>query len=107
MTKVGPQMSTGPQHKLARAQGVEEGLTMALSILEDLAETMLERERAADPRKKSNYPRRTRIKAYQVAARRIGTQLKRQHRLLERMETADDQQHDDERLRAAVANLAL
>ncbi|MBA3676637.1 MAG: hypothetical protein H0W74_04450 [Sphingosinicella sp.] len=99
--------SAGEREKLARAQGVEEGLNGALLILNGLAEVMLERERAADPRRKSNHARRVRIRAYQVAAKRVQTLLKKQRRLLERLESAEDRQRNDERLRAAVEHLAL
>ncbi len=107
MKRPDPEAAAGGQDKLARTQGVEEGLTVALNILNGLAEVMLERERAAEPRRKANYARRVRIKAYQVAARRVQTLLKRQRRLLERLESAEDRHHNDERLRAAVEHLAL
>jgi hypothetical protein len=95
------------QEKLAREQGIEAGLAAALNILEELAEVMLERERAAPARRKANYARRTRIKAYQVAARRIETRLNRQRRLLEKQETLEDQLRAKHSLQAAVEDLAL
>ena len=95
------------QERLARAQGVEEGLATALGILADLAEVMLERERSAEPGKKANYARRTRIKAYQVAAKRLQTRLTRQRRELSKLETVDDRLWDEQVIKAAVANLAL
>ena len=107
MSRDGAATAPAAAEKLARAQGIEEGLSAALSILAELAEVMLEREREADPRKKANYARRTRIKAYQVASRRIATRLKRQHQLLARLESAEDRDAEQERLRAAVEDLAL
>jgi hypothetical protein len=80
---------------------------MASAILEELAEVMLERERSAPPARKANYARRTRIKAYQVAARRIRTRLSRQQRLLGKLETLEDQLSAEQSLCAAVKNLAL
>ncbi|HEX9948104.1 MAG TPA: hypothetical protein VGA98_11235 [Allosphingosinicella sp.] len=95
------------QEKLARAQGVEEGLAMALDILGDLAEVMLERERAAKPGSKINHARRTRIKAYQVAAKRVHTRLNRQRQKLFKLETPEDRLRGEQALRAAVDDLAL
>jgi hypothetical protein len=95
------------QEKLAYEQGVEAGLAVASAILEELAEVMLERERTASIARKANYARRTRIKAYQVAARRIHTRLSRQQRLLAKLETREDQLRAEQSLRAAVENLAL
>jgi hypothetical protein len=93
--------------KLAYEQGVEASLAVASTILEELAEVMLERERAAAAGRKVNYARRTRIKAYQVAARRIQTRLSRQRRLLEKTETIEDKLRAAQNLRAAVEDLAL
>jgi hypothetical protein len=95
------------QEKLAYEQGVEAGLAMASTILEELAEVMLEREQAAAAGRKASYARRTRIKAYQVAARRVHTRLSRQRRLLGKLETLEDQVSAEQSLRAAVENLAL
>lgn len=95
------------QVKVARAQGVEEGLATALGILNSLAEVMIEREQSANPRKKPNYARRTRIKAYQVAAKRVQTQLDRQRRLLSKLETAEDRTRNQDALKAAVEDLGL
>lgn len=92
---------------LARAQGLEEGLAAAIAILEALAEVMIERERDAEPGRKANHARRTRITAYQVAARRIGTRLNRQRRLVEKMETPADAERAARQIRSAVAKLAL
>ena len=93
------------QERLAHEQGTEAGLAMALGILQDLAEVMLERERAAAPGRKANYARRTRIKAHQVAASRIETRLKRQRAILEKLETLEDRLHEEDELRAAVEHL--
>lgn len=92
---------------LARAQGVEEGLAVAAGVLADLAEVMLERERDVKPGAKVNRARRTRIKAYQVAATRIRTRLDRQRRILAKMETEGDAQEDAELIRSAIEDLAL
>lgn len=92
---------------LARAQCVEEGLATAIAILEGLAAVMIERERDTKPGAKANHARRTRITAYQVAARRIGTQLGRQRRLVEKMETPADTERAARHIRSAVAKLAL
>lgn len=92
--------------RLRHAQGVEEGLATALEILNGLAAVMIERERDASG-KKANRARRVRIKAYEVAASRIETKLKRQRRLLERLETPEDSESRAEALRAALEALAL
>ena len=94
------------QERLRYAQGVEEGLATALATLSDLAAVMIERERQAAG-KKANHARRVRIKAYEVAARRIETKLNRQRRLLERLETPEDAERQSETLRAALKALAL
>lgn len=99
-------MTKAPED-LARAQGVEEGLASAVAILEALAEVMIGRERDAKPGAKANHARRTRIRAYQVATRRIGTLLNRQRRLLAKMETPADAERAARHIRSAVAKLAL
>lgn len=93
--------------KLAYEQGVEAGLAVALSILENLADVMLERERAAAAGQKANYARRTRIKAYQVASRRIQTRLNRQRGILAKLETLEDQLRGENSLKAVIEDLAL
>jgi hypothetical protein len=95
------------KEKLARGQGVEEGLFVALTILRDLAAVMVDREQAALPGATANYARRTRIKAYQVAANRIETRLTRQQRLLAKLETREDQVQAEDILKAAVEDLGL
>lgn len=94
------------RERVRHAQGVEEGLAAALEILNGLAAVMIERERAAAG-KKANHARRVRIKAYEVAARRIETRLKRQRRLLERLETPEDSERQAEAMRATLKALAL
>jgi len=95
------------QVKVARAEGMEEGLATALGILNQLADVMLERERSAKPGSKANYRRRTRIKAYQVAAKRVQTQLDRQRRLLSKLQTPEDIARDQLSIRTAVEELGL
>ena len=95
------------QEKLAYEQGVDVRLLMALTILEDLADVMLERERAAPVGRKANYARRTRIKAYQVAGKRVQTRLDRQRRVLAKLETFEDQLRGENTLKAALKDLAL
>jgi hypothetical protein len=95
------------QERVRHAEGVEEGLATALEILNGLAAVMIERERAAAGKKKANYARRVRIKAYEVAAKRIETKLKRQRRLLARIETPADSERQAERMEAALKALAL
>lgn len=94
------------QERVRHAEGVEEGLATALEILNGLAAVMIERERSAAG-KKANHARRVRIKAYEVAARRIETKLKRQRRLLARIETPADSERQAERIQAALKALAL
>ena len=94
------------QARVRHAQGVEEGLATALETLNGLAAVMIERERAAIG-KKANHARRVRIKAYEVAAKRIETKLNRQRRLLARLETPEDAERQSETLRAALEALAL
>ena len=93
------------QIKFAHEQGVETGLTMSLDILLGLAEVMLDRE--AEPGRRPNYARRIRIKAYQVAASRVQTQLTRQRRLLAKLEMPEDELRDEQKLRAQLDDLAL
>lgn len=80
---------------------------MASTILEELAEVMLERERSAPPGRKANYARRTRIKAYLVAAKRLQTRLNRQRSTVAKLETPQDRLHAEQSLRAALEDLAL
>lgn len=80
---------------------------MASTILEDLAEVMLEREKSAPAGRKTNYARRTRIKAYHVAARRLQTRLNRQRSVVAKLETPQSRLCDEESLRAALEDLAL
>ncbi len=94
------------RERVRHAQGVEEGLAAAMETLNGLAAVMIERERASVG-KKANHARRTRIKAYEVAAKRIETKLNRQRRLLARLETPADSERQAERLRAALKALAL
>lgn len=94
------------RERVRHAQGVEEGLAAALETLNGLAAVMIERERDAAG-KKANHARRVRIKAYEVAARRIETKLKRQRRLLERLETPEDSDRQAEAMRATLEALAL
>lgn len=94
------------QERVRHAQGVEEGLATALETLNGLAAVMIEREHQAVG-KKANHARRVRIKAYEVAARRIETKLNRQRRLLARLETPEDSERQAESLRAALKALAL
>jgi hypothetical protein len=94
------------RERVLHAQGVEEGLAAALETLNGLAAVMIERERQAAG-KKANHARRVRIKAYEVAAKRIETKLSRQRRLLARLETPEDRQRQSETLRAALKALAL
>ena len=86
-------------------RGLEAGLSNALGILEALAEVMLEREGQVG--RKPNYARRIRIKAYQVAGRRVQTQLTRQRRILAKLARPGDQLADEQRLRAQLKDLAL
>ena len=95
------------QERVRHAEGVEEGLATALEILNGLAAVMIERERSAAGKKKANHARRVRIKAYEVAAKRIETKLKRQRRLLARIETPADSERQAERIQAALKALAL
>jgi hypothetical protein len=95
------------QERVLHAQGVEEGLAAALETLNGLAAVMIERERSASGKKKANYARRVRIKAYEVAAKRIETKLGRQRRLLERLETPADSERQAETIRSALKALAL
>ena len=97
-------MSDGAE--LARAEGVEEGLATALAVLESLAGVMIEREQAAAGGK-ANHARRVRIKAYQVAAKRIGTRLQRQRRLLSSLETPADEQRNQAAIESALKGLGL
>ena len=92
--------------KFARAEGVEEGLATALAILEELAEVMLEREREAAG-KKANYARRVRIKAYQVAGKRVATRLNRQRKLLAKLETPDEDAKKAAAIQSALKGLGL
>lgn len=94
------------QERVRHAQGVEEGLAAALETLNGLAAVMIERERAAAG-KKANHARRVRIKAYEVAAKRIETKLNRQRRLLARLETPEDSERRSEAIHAALKALAL
>ncbi len=94
------------RERVRHAQGVDEGLAAALEILNGLAAVMIEREREAVG-KKANHARRVRIKAYEVAARRIETRLKRQRRLLARLETPEDAERQAEAIRATLKALAL
>lgn len=94
------------RERVSHAQGVEEGLAAALEVLSGLAAVMVERERQAAG-KKANRARRVRIKAYEVAARRIETRLNRQRRLLAKLETPEDAERQAESLRAALKALAL
>lgn len=93
------------QTKFAHEQGIETGLAIAHDILRGLAEVMLERE--AEPGRRPNYARRIRIKAYQVAAKRVETQLTRQRRFLAKLEMPEDQLLDEQKLRAQLDDLAL
>lgn len=95
------------QDSLERALGVEEGLAAAIAILGELAEVMIEREREPKPGAKANHARRVRIKAYQVAARRIQTRLCRQQRLLAKMESPADDERGPMQIRADIEKLAL
>jgi hypothetical protein len=94
------------RERVRHAQGVEEGLATALETLNGLAAVMIERERSAVG-KKANHARRVRIKAYEVAAKRIETKLNRQRRLLARLETPADSEEQAARIRAALKALAL
>jgi hypothetical protein len=94
------------RERLRHAQGVEEGLAAALATLNHLAAVMIEREREAVG-KKANRARRVRIKAYEVAAKRIETKLNRQRRALARLETPEEAERQAEAIRAAVEALAL
>ena len=94
------------QERVLHAQGVEEGLAAALEALNGLAAVMIERERSAAG-KKANHARRVRIKAYEVAAKRIETKLNRQRRLLARLETPADSERQSEKIHAALKALAL
>ena len=94
------------QERVMHAQGVEEGLATALATLHELAAVMVERERNSAGRK-PNHARRVRIKAYQVAAKRIETKLHRQRRLLQKLETPADAERHSEAIRAALKDLAL
>ena len=85
---------------------MEEGLATALATLNDLAAVMIERERNAVG-KKANYARSVRIKAYEVAAKRIETKLSRQRRLLVRLETPADAERQAAAIRSALKALAL
>lgn len=91
--------------KFAHEQGIEAGLTIALDVLQKLAEVMVERE--GEPGRRPNYARRVRIKAYQVAAKRVQTQLTRQRRIVAKLEMPEDQLKDEQRLRAELDDLAL
>ena len=95
------------RERVRHARGVEEGLAAALEVLDGLAAVMIERERQAAG-KKANHARRTRIKAYQVAARRIETKLNRQRRLLARLEAPEaGAEGQAESIRAALETLSL
>lgn len=94
------------RERVRHAEGVEEGLASAMEILNGLAAVMIERERKASG-KKANHARRARIKAYEVAAKRIGTKLNRQRRLLAKLETPADLEQRSETIRAALDALAL
>jgi hypothetical protein len=94
------------RERLLHAQGVEEGLATALETLNGLAAVMIERERAAVG-KKANHARRVRIKAYEVAARRIETKLNHKRRALAKLETPEDAKRQAETIRAALKALAL
>ncbi len=94
------------QERVLHAQGVEEGLATALATLNALAAVMVDREQNATG-KKANYARRVRIKAYQVAAKRIETKLNRQRRLLARLETPADAERQAKAIRSALKALAL
>ncbi|MGA9581719.1 MAG: hypothetical protein WBR13_07100 [Allosphingosinicella sp.] len=94
------------RERVRYAQGVEEGLAAALETLNGLAAVMIERERDAVG-KKANHARRVRIKAYEVAAKRIETKLKRQRRLLAKLETPEDSERQAETMRATLKALAL
>ncbi len=91
---------------MRHAQGVEEGLATALETLNGLAAVMIERERQSVG-KKANHARRVRIKAYEVAARRIETKLNRQRRLLAGLETPEESERQAQSMRAALKALAL
>lgn len=95
------------QERVRHAEGVAEGLVSALEVLNGLAAVMIERERDSAGKKKANHARRVRIKAYQVAAKRIETKLKQQRRLLARIETPADSERQAERIHAALKALAL
>jgi hypothetical protein len=94
------------QGRVRHAQGVEEGLAAALETLNGLAAVMIERERGAVG-KKANHARRVRIKAYEVAAKRIETKLNRQRRLLARLETPAGSESSGALRRAAGCGSAL
>jgi hypothetical protein len=94
------------RERVLHAQGVEEGLATALATLNGLAAVMIDREQNAVG-KKANYARRVRIKAYEVAAKRIETKLNRQRRLLARLETPADSERQAEAIRSALKALAL
>ncbi|HYW15552.1 MAG TPA: hypothetical protein VE891_05295 [Allosphingosinicella sp.] len=100
-------MEARERERVRHAQGLEEGLATALEILNGLAAVMIEREREASGKKKANHARRVRIKAYEVAARRIETKLKHQRRLLTKLETPEDAERQAETIRAALKALAL
>jgi hypothetical protein len=92
--------------RVRHAEGVEAGLASALETLRGLAAVMIERELEAAG-KKANHARRVRIKAYEVAARRIETKLRQQRRLLARLETPEDSERRAESIRTALKALAL
>lgn len=94
------------KERVRYAEGVEEGLATALEILNGLAAVMIERELEAAG-KKANHARRVRIKAYQVAAKRIETKLKRQRLAPARIEPPEDSEGQAERIQAALKALAL
>lgn len=98
-------VQVSPKAKLAYEQGVEVGLTTAIEVLEGLAGVMLDRE--SEPGRRPNYARRVRIKAYQVASKRLQTQLARQRRLVAKLEMPEDQLQAEHKLRAKLDDLAL
>jgi hypothetical protein len=94
------------REKLIELRGQEAGLFQAIALLDALAAPMIERLEA-DPAGPANRQRRPRIKAYQVAATRLRTRLRKVRRLAERLEAPEDVADGEEAVKNALRDLGL
>jgi hypothetical protein len=92
--------------RLIDLHGREAGIQEAILLLEALAAPMIERM-AADPAGRANRERRPRIKAYQVAARRLRVRLRRVQQLAAAIEAPADVAEREAAIRKELGALGL